>query len=200
MLSMNAASRCCVILTYWRPPCDEGFFISRETNLPDYDSAGQGRCISRASYLDRTTCIRDKTPRSSPGPIRCSGTMRSSTMLVPPTPHQHPSNCLLFVHMRAGTRARSLYVCDFQFCHLGCSVQVLLGEVPVALAAVECSGTETSLLDCPSNDDLIRRCGVPGTKLSDATVLACADSAGVSLLQLPYALRDACSAVRSSMP
>lgn len=47
-------------------------------------------------------------------------------------------------------------------------MQVLLGgALPVALAEVDCDGSETSLLECASTDASIRFCGL------DNTVLAC---------------------------
>ena len=54
-------------------------------------------------------------------------------------------------------------------------MQVLLGGVlPVALAEVNCDGSETSLLECSSSDTAIRFCG------RDNTVLSCINTvAGV---------------------
>lgn len=74
----------------------------------------------------------------------------------------------------------------------GCLLQVLVSSLPVGLASVDCSGTETSLLDCTSSRDDIQSCDVPNTNLSDATVLACANStAGVIQGDLCVALKRA---------
>ena len=51
--------------------------------------------------------------------------------------------------------------------------QVLFENLPVALAAVDCEGTEASITDCQSNDRLIGLC----TNITSSTVLACANSA-----------------------
>ena len=51
--------------------------------------------------------------------------------------------------------------------------QVLFEDIPVALAAVDCEGNETSIMDCTSNDRQIRNCNAAST----STVLACANSA-----------------------
>ena len=57
--------------------------------------------------------------------------------------------------------------------------QVLFENLPVALAAVDCEGTEASIVECQSNDNLIiGEC----TNITSSTVLACANSAdGMSL-------------------
>eukprot|EP00892_Ulva_mutabilis_P001478 jgi/Ulvmu1/11330/UM074_0045.1 len=47
--------------------------------------------------------------------------------------------------------------------------------IPPGLAAVDCEGSEASLLDCPSSQQLLHRCNVPNSNLTDATLLACAD-------------------------
>eukprot|EP00892_Ulva_mutabilis_P002459 jgi/Ulvmu1/12213/UM086_0002.1 len=44
---------------------------------------------------------------------------------------------------------------------------------PVALANVDCNGTEASLLECASEDEAIPGCGVSGTRASDNLILAC---------------------------
>ena len=55
-------------------------------------------------------------------------------------------------------------------------VQVLFENLPVALAAVDCDGTEASITECQSNPNLIGAC----TNITSSTVLACANSgAGV---------------------
>ena len=53
-------------------------------------------------------------------------------------------------------------------------MQVLYENLPVALAAVDCDGNETSITECQSNDRLIGMC----TNITSSTVLACASSAG----------------------
>ena len=53
------------------------------------------------------------------------------------------------------------------------AAQVLFENLPVALAAVDCEGTEASITECQSNDNLIGEC----TNITSSTVLACADSA-----------------------
>ena len=53
------------------------------------------------------------------------------------------------------------------------SLQVLFADVPVALAAVDCDGTETSLLECQNNGRLASRC----TNKTSSTVLACGTTA-----------------------
>ena len=52
-------------------------------------------------------------------------------------------------------------------------LQVLFENLPVALAAVDCDGTEESITECQSNDSLIGMC----TNITSSTVLACANSA-----------------------
>ena len=42
----------------------------------------------------------------------------------------------------------------------------------MALAAVDCDGTEASITECPSNDNFIGAC----TSVTSSTVLACANS------------------------
>ena len=56
-------------------------------------------------------------------------------------------------------------------------VQVLNERRPVGLAAVDCAGTETSLLDCSSDDNGLSLCGSDRGNTTDATVLACGNSA-----------------------
>ena len=59
-------------------------------------------------------------------------------------------------------------------------MQVLFENLPVALAAVDCDGNETSITECQNNDGLIGMC----TNTTSSTVLACANSAdGVPLAQ-----------------
>eukprot|EP00892_Ulva_mutabilis_P008499 jgi/Ulvmu1/6020/UM260_0004.1 len=53
---------------------------------------------------------------------------------------------------------------------------VLLSSLPVGLVSVDCTGSETSLLQCMSGRDEFRQCGSPLRNFTDATVLACADS------------------------
>lgn len=52
-------------------------------------------------------------------------------------------------------------------------LQVLFADLPVALAGVDCDGTEASLLGCQSNDRLIGQC----SNRTSSTVLACANTA-----------------------
>lgn len=53
-------------------------------------------------------------------------------------------------------------------------MQVLLDEsLPVALAEVDCNGTEENLLECGRSDSAISSCGLSGTVASDNTILAC---------------------------
>ena len=54
------------------------------------------------------------------------------------------------------------------------AAQVLFENLPVALAAVDCEGTEASITECQSNDNFIGEC----TNITSSTVLACANSAG----------------------
>lgn len=56
-------------------------------------------------------------------------------------------------------------------------LQVLVADLPVSLASVDCNGDETSLLQCTSNGEDLRGCTVPDTNFTDATVLACANTA-----------------------
>lgn len=59
-------------------------------------------------------------------------------------------------------------------------LQVLAAILPVALATVDCNGTETSLLDCSSKPNDVGGCNIAGTNLTDATVLTCSNTtAGV---------------------
>lgn len=48
-------------------------------------------------------------------------------------------------------------------------LQVLVSDVPVALAAVDCAGDETSLLECQNNPELIPNCNAE----TSSTVIAC---------------------------
>ena len=52
-------------------------------------------------------------------------------------------------------------------------MQVLFENLPVALAAVDCDGNETSITECQNNDGVIPECAGD----SGHTILACADSA-----------------------
>lgn len=52
-------------------------------------------------------------------------------------------------------------------------MQVLVESLPVALASVDCDGTETSLLACSSSEEDLQECGIANTNLTKATVLAC---------------------------
>lgn len=63
-------------------------------------------------------------------------------------------------------------------------LQVLVANLPVGLASVDCEGTEASLLQCTSSTDALRGCTVPDTNFTDATVLACADTAPGAEFQL----------------
>ena len=65
------------------------------------------------------------------------------------------------------------------------AAQVLFENLPVALAAVDCKGTEASITDCQSNDNLIGEC----TNITSSTVLACANSAN----GMPLAVSKACA-------
>ena len=66
-------------------------------------------------------------------------------------------------------------------------MQVLDENLPVGLAAVDCDGTEDSLLDCTFDNDRARFCiaggfgsgasSTKGVNATDGTVLACADAA-----------------------
>ena len=51
------------------------------------------------------------------------------------------------------------------------ALQVLFENLPVALAAVDCTGNETSIAECQNNDRLIGTC----TNITSSTVLACAN-------------------------
>ena len=63
--------------------------------------------------------------------------------------------------------------------------QVLSGNLPVALAAVDCDGNETSITECQNNDGFIGRCK---SSSSRSTVLACADSVDGVIPALPDVL------------
>ena len=62
------------------------------------------------------------------------------------------------------------------------AVQVLFESLPVALAAVDCDGTEASITECQSNDNLISAC----TNITSSTVLACANSGEGKLRPMPF--------------
>ena len=64
-------------------------------------------------------------------------------------------------------------------------MQVLDVNLPVGLAAVDCIGSEASLLACPSDDDGFRRCALPESNATYATVLACGNTAGAGGRTLP---------------
>lgn len=55
-------------------------------------------------------------------------------------------------------------------------VQVLPRARPVALANVDCDGTEASLLECSSDDSKVPECGLSGTKAPDNIILACGNT------------------------
>lgn len=55
-------------------------------------------------------------------------------------------------------------------------VQVLVANLPVGLASVDCDGTETSLLQCSSSQKDIPGCRILNQNFTDSTVLACANS------------------------
>lgn len=68
-----------------------------------------------------------------------------------------------------------------------CVKPVLVANLPVGIASVDCNGTETSLLQCTSSQSAIQSCGVPGSSFTDATVIACANSnAMASMFTLPH--------------
>eukprot|EP00892_Ulva_mutabilis_P008495 jgi/Ulvmu1/6017/UM260_0001.1 len=54
----------------------------------------------------------------------------------------------------------------------------LVSTLPVGLASVDCVGNETSLLQCTSSRVDGEECGCPAGNFTDATFLACANSAG----------------------
>lgn len=55
-------------------------------------------------------------------------------------------------------------------------MQVLVANLPVGLASVDCNGTETSLMQCSSSQDDIPGCRILNQNFTDSTVLACANS------------------------
>lgn len=57
------------------------------------------------------------------------------------------------------------------------TVQVLVANLPVGLASVDCDGTEASLLDCTSSTADLQECGIDDTNLTDSTVLTCGNTA-----------------------
>ena len=67
---------------------------------------------------------------------------------------------------------------------------MLFENLPVALAAVDCDGNETSISECASNDGLIGMC----TNITSSTVLACGNTVdGVfAMCKLGYAWNLAC--------
>ena len=69
------------------------------------------------------------------------------------------------------------------------TAQVLFENLPVALAGVDCEGTEASITECQKNDNFIGEC----TNITSSTVLACANSAG----GVPPAMskRESCSSL-----
>eukprot|EP00892_Ulva_mutabilis_P005579 jgi/Ulvmu1/3393/UM016_0009.1 len=73
----------------------------------------------------------------------------------------------------AALRFRTPYSNDFPFSES----QVLAANLPVVLASVDCDGNETSLLECTSGPNDVSRCGIDNTNLTDATILACGNSA-----------------------
>lgn len=68
-------------------------------------------------------------------------------------------------------------------------MQVLVASLPVGLTSVNCDGTEMSLLECSVSEDDLKECGIDGTNLTKATVLACGNT-GPSAP--PFKQRDAC--------
>ena len=60
--------------------------------------------------------------------------------------------------------------------------QVLFDNLPVALAAVDCDGSETSITECQTNDGLIGTC----TNVTSSTVLACGNSVDGVMLYPMY--------------
>lgn len=69
-------------------------------------------------------------------------------------------------------------------------MQVLAAKLHVGLAAVDCTGNETSLLQCTSNNYNIHDCSRPDINTTDVTVLACANTAGP--LSLWHECRQSC--------
>ena len=61
--------------------------------------------------------------------------------------------------------------------------QALASELPVALTGVDCSGNETSLLECDSMES-IAACGLRNSSATDGTILACATSTQSTHIQL----------------
>ena len=55
------------------------------------------------------------------------------------------------------------------------ALQVLVANLPIGLASVDCNGTETSLLDCTSSPEAIPFCD-SGDNYTAAVVLACSNS------------------------
>ena len=70
--------------------------------------------------------------------------------------------------------------------HLAKFVQVIVDDLPVALANVDCDGNETSLLQCSSSQSDIRSCRNFDSNFTDSTVLACSRTdPGARPLRLP---------------
>ena len=64
---------------------------------------------------------------------------------------------------------------------LAYGVQVLVENLPVGLASVDCNGNETSLLECTSSPEAIPFCD-SGDNYTDVTVLACSNATESAVL------------------
>lgn len=59
--------------------------------------------------------------------------------------------------------------------HAFTRLQVLVADIPPGISAVDCDGSETSLLDCTSSNEyeIQSECSVEDSSANDATVIAC---------------------------
>lgn len=130
--------------------CMDGHCTTTAT-IPGWQSPWQP-CCSPQSQSDLHACMPPMHTRTYSRLLGCP--------LITYGKNQHP-NCR--TKMRKTLQWMSNRVC----------LQVLFADIPVALAAVDCDGTEASLLECQNNGRLASRC----TNKTSSTVLACGTTA-----------------------